>query len=565
MKDRFIPPVTKMLTMVVLAGAFVSVPLSTEAQTSNDLSNSIGFGNTSSGGSAGTVAGGVAGGVAGAATSCGSLLATRLIGTAAGAPAGAAASASTIATGIPVHDLANIATQLAVTNGQGTQDVLKCALDSLAWTIGKVAVQSITRSTVNWINSGFNGSPAFVTDLQQNLNVLSDTVANNFFQQLNTATVGATGFNLTSPFQDQVTQQLRANYYKETGSLLGGNQYNLSNYSSNPQAFLNGNFSQGGFNAFFSANSNPANNPFGAYLLASNALWSQIDAATAQRKSELDWGKGFLSWRGNCTPAKQQGTPTTQQQESNEIAGLDSAGLPAGSVTSTNLAQTDACAGSPVKTPGSVVESQLEGVLGSGVQQLDLADSMNEIVSALFGQLVNQVLGSGGLSGVSQPASGGGSSYLSQATSPTQYSSQFSSLASGVTQNISNDLTTLQTYQANWQKILDAANAAQKACGTKSSIAAVVTQATAGVAKANTALQQETALSKSIQSTAANTTDPTQITTAITQYQSFLGAGTTPSATDEAYAAAQSADTGTATPPSLYTQMVQAQTSCPVT
>lgn len=478
-----------------------------------------------------------------AGAGCAALLAARTTGTLAGGAPGTAASLTSIATGIPVHDFAGIATQLAVSNGQSVQDTAKCALDTLAWTVAKVAVQSITRSTVNWINSGFNGSPAFVSDLNANLSVLSDTVANNFFQQLNKATVGATGFNLTSPFQDQVTQQLRANYYRQTGSLLGGYQYTLSNQSKNPQAFLNGNFSQGGFNAFFATNANPANNPFGSYMIASNALWNKIDAATAQRKSELDWGKGFLSWRGNCSPA----SGSTAQQ------------------ASMSLTKTDNCVGSSIRTPGSVIEAQLENQLGSGVQQLNLANSMNEVVGALFGQLVNQVLGGGGLLGVSQPSSGGGSSYLSQATSPDQYSGGTTSLSSGITQNISNDLAVLATYRDNWQKILDAANAAQQTCGSSNTaISAVVTQATAGVAKANAAIQQETAISKSIQTTSSSLTDPTQITTAITQYQSYLGAATTPSAADEAYAAAQSIDSGTGTSSSLYTQMVNAKSTCTV-
>lgn len=497
----------------------------------------------------GSTAGAAAGGAVGGAASCATLLATRSAaagaGTAASLGSGAVGGALSLASGIPTNSaaanallIANVGTQLAVSTGQGSQDVLKCVLDNLAWTVGKVAVQSITRSTVNWVNSGFNGSPAFVTDLQQNLNVLSDTVANNFFQQLNQATVSATGFNLTSPFQDQITQQLRENYYKATGSLLGGYQYDLSNYSSNPQAFLNGkDFSQGGFNAFFAANSNPANNPFGAYQLASNALNNQIDAATQNRKLDYQTGKGFLSWRGNCASAN---------------------------ASNKSLTKTEPCLGNLIRTPGSVIEAQLENQLGSGVQQLNLANSMNEIVGALFSQLVNQVLGGGGLLGVSQPSSGGGSSYLSQATNPSQYGGGASSLSTGITQNISNDLAVLATYRDNWQKILDAANAAQQKCGTgNSAIGAVVTQATTGVNNANTAIQQETTINQSIQTSSANTSDPTQITAAITQYQSYLGAATTPSATDEAYAAAQSTDTGTATPSSLYTQMVNAKSSCP--
>lgn len=475
------------------------------------------------------------------------------LGTGAAIGAGAASSAALAApSGIPVKDEALIAVQSAnlvattkIAADSTTQSLVTCMLNGLAWSVAKMTIQSITRSTVNWINSGFQGSPAFITDLQANLNVLSDTVADNFFQQLNRVTTDATGFNLTSPFQDQITAQLRENYYKSTGSLLGLNQYDLQGHSTDPQAFLNGNFRQGGINAFFSASQNPANNPFGAYMLASNALFNQIDAASKQRQNEYIVGKGFSSWRGNCT------TPSHTASHAGSAA--------------TPLGKTDPCFGSPIKTPGSVIESQLENNLGSGIRQLELADSINEIVGALMGQLVNQVLGPNGLSGASQPSAGGGSSYINQATSAAA-SNQNASLSQGLIQTIANDLTALTTYRDAWQKILDAANAAQTSCGVRDTITPVITQATAGVARANAAIQAETSIQTSVQSAVTSTAADasTKLTLAVNQYQSYLGASTTPSYTDEVYAATQSTDTSsdsTATP-SLYTQMVTTKNSC---
>lgn len=466
-------------------------------------------------------------------------------GLAAGAGAGGIA-ATAAPSGLPVTDKALTAIQSAnlvattkIAADSSTQSLVTCMLNGLAWTVAKMTIQSITRSTVNWINSGFQGSPAFISDLNANLSVLSDTVANNFFQQLNQVAIDATGFNLTSPFQDQITQRLRQEYYQTTGSLLGLNQYDLQGHSADPRAFLSGNFSQGGFNAFFSASQNPANNPFGAYQIASNALWGQIDAAARQRNAEYIVGKGFSAWRGNCT------------QPSSTV----------------KLAKADQCLGSPIRTPGAVIEAQLENNLGTGIRQLELADSINEIVGALMGQLVNQVLGPNGLLGVSQPSAGGGSSYINQATSASQNDAQTTSLAGGVVQTIANDISAVTTFRDNWQKILDAANAAQVACGARSDITDVITQATAGVARGNTALQRETTVNTSIQAALTSTSvdASTQITTALTQYQSFLGATTTPSSTDEAYAATQSTDTSggdSGSTPSLYTQMVNAKNSC---
>jgi hypothetical protein len=196
-------------------------------------------------------------------------------------------------------------------------------LNGIAWTVAKVAIASIQRSTVNWINSGFKGSPAFVTDLNRNLQNVSDAVTESFLSQLNDTVVGATGFNIHSPFQNQLVAQLRNEYYKQSSN-YGLNPFTLAQSSQNPTAFLNGDFSQGGFNAYSSATLNPANNPFGAYRQAQSALFSQIDQATAARKAEYTAGNGFLSARADCAPSTKGLTSTLSSSGLPKSTGLSS-------------------------------------------------------------------------------------------------------------------------------------------------------------------------------------------------------------------------------------------------
>ncbi len=430
-----------------------------------------------------------------------------------------------------------------------TQTLIMQALNGLAWTVAKTAVNSITRSTVNWINSGFNGSPAFVTDLSASLQSVGDAVAENFFSELDQVTYDATGFTIRSPFQDQIAQKLREQYYMTTSD-WGVNPYTLGQYSDDPTAFLNGDFSQGGFNASLAAVQNPGNNPFGAYIQAQRALFAQVDQAAGQRKTEIDWGKGFLSYRGGCAKATNAAV---------------------GALTDINLSNQDDCVGHKIQSPGAVVESQLENSLGTGVRQLELADSINEIVSALAGQMVNQVLGSGGLSGVSQPSSGGGRSYLSQATDSSNYNQVSSSLSNGFQQNLIVQSNEISAYQANEQKILDAATTAQKACTvTNSSQLGVIQKAldaaTAGVAKASKALSEIATLSDQVttaQSTAASERTST-ITDVLTQNQSLLSSNILPTAAEMGAAAGDAQDTENSTPASLYTTLKQISASCGV-
>ncbi len=420
-----------------------------------------------------------------------------------------------------------------------TQTVILNALNGLAWTVAKLTIQSLTRSTVNWINSGFSGSPSFVSDLRSNLQYLGDAIADDFINNLNNTVVSATGFDIKSPFQDQISQKLREEYYRTTSSW--GLNYTLDQQSKDPKAFLNGDFNQGGISAFLSASQNPANNPFGAYQLASNQLFAQIDSAAQQRKAELGWGKGFLPWRGSCNKSTSGGD------------------------ASVALSKTEKCLFNAVRTPGSVIESQLENSLGSGIRQLELADSINEIVGALLGQLVNQVLGAGGLLGASQPSAGGGRSPLEAATSPTQYDAVNSSLASGVIQNIKNDETNVSSFRDNWQKILSAATNAQTTCGVRPDVSAVIDQATAGVAKGDAALTKIASIKSEVEGASQSTSvsKGTVITSALANYQSYLSSPEIPNASEIAEAGIQSQDTSGSK--NLYDKMITLSKNCGVT
>ena len=486
--------------------------------------------------------------------------------------------------------------------------VTEQVLNGLAWTVAKVAVQSITRSIVNWINSGFKGSPAFATDLQANLQNVGDSVVNSFLAQVNQSAVNATGFNIKSPFQDQLSNQLRTAYYQQSAN-FGIPAYSLGQSSQNPTVFLNGNFSQGGFNAFLSASQNPQNNPFGAYLLAQNALFSQLNSAVDQRKTELGWGKGFLSFRSNCGPGSTSysNINSSVASESSTLTGADlkSSGstgniltsgpnnIPgtsgytgsqsiltnstptntslAASPSTVSLSQADGCVGKPVQTPGSVIENQLENSLGSGVRQLELANSINEIVGALASQLVSQVVGPNGLLSASSPSSGGGPSVVAQATDPSQYSTVTSSIADGFKQSVSNQRTSVVAYQNNEQTILNAATSASQACGTTTAavypeIQTAIASSTAGITKASSAIRAIDTITANI--TAAQNAPAASQTTAIsavvTQNQSLLSSSLIPTAQETTQATIDSTDTGTTTPPSLYSKLQQDAKVCSV-
>ncbi len=191
-------------------------------------------------------------------------------------------------------------------------------------------------------------------------------------------------------------------------------------------------------------------------------------------------------------------------------------------------------------------------------------------MGALAGQLVTHVLGGGGLSGASQPTAGGGASYLSRATDPSNYNPVASSLATGFQQNLTTQSRDITEYQANEQKIFDTATSAKQACSTSNSpqsgfIQAAIDGAAAGIAKATNAISRISSLSNKITSAqeAAASEQTTAITEVLTENQNFLNSNDIPTAGETATAALNAQDTGSATTsPSLYSSLKQISASC---
>jgi hypothetical protein len=54
-------------------------------------------------------------------------------------------------------------------------------LDAIAWALVNLLIKEMIKSTTKWVASGFQGSPAFVTDLKGFLLDIGDKVAGRFY------------------------------------------------------------------------------------------------------------------------------------------------------------------------------------------------------------------------------------------------------------------------------------------------------------------------------------------------------------------------------------------------
>ena len=246
-------------------------------------------------------------------------------------------------------------TFVTIKSMQAKEDVLDC----IAWAIAKMIWRAVAASIVTWINSGFNGRPAFVQDLGRFLLGVADEAIGNVI-----ASDSALAF-LCSPFRLQVRIALANAYARRAPSCT------LTQIVANIQNFT-ADFSQGGWPAWLELTTIAQNNPYGGFVLAETNLQIGIATAQGQQIKLLDWGMGFLS--------------KTEQRCTSPSGGAR---------------PEDKVCTSVVVTPGQVIARQIADTLNNGQVGLLLADEFDEIMGALVTQLLTKALGS--LFGLTQP------------------------------------------------------------------------------------------------------------------------------------------------------------------
>lgn len=315
------------------------------------------------------------------------------------------------------------------------ESIVEQVLNGIAWAVAKAAVQAITQSIVTWINSGFEGSPAFATNLTMSMQQVGDQVANQFLQDLLSDT--GKGDMIRSPFADNVGRGIATGFYLATSgqSIMQRLQYTLNDFTQNPNEFLYGDFSQGGWEAWHATNSECGNNVYCFQLAAHDDLVERVDREIDNVFRELEYGDGFFSWRGPCITYASGGTAPLNAQ--------------------------DRCLKQSIQTPGSVIETTLGITATSPLRQLELADSINEIVGALASQLVSQIMGGSGLLGSTQSPAGGGRTPLQLATDESQANT--SAQVTALLRSFDTLRTDAESYRNSWQKIRTAAAQARVA------------------------------------------------------------------------------------------------------
>jgi hypothetical protein len=244
-----------------------------------------------------------------------------------------------------------------------TKMIKEVALDTIAWASKDKIIREIVNSTVTWINSGFQGSPAYITDFDGFLTDVGDDITGIIINE--------TGLDfLCDPFAVDIQLALE-NQFMEGDDLdckltdvtdnIGGSIDDISNT-------MGENWDWG---AWVQITQNTSNNPFSSYIDATVRIQHTIFEKEQQQSTQIQWADGYMSIPF-CERNRVEENGTVHYDEQCRI-----------------------------ETPGKLISESLNEQLSWGGKELISADEIDEIVAALFAQLINKVFeGEGGLRGV---------------------------------------------------------------------------------------------------------------------------------------------------------------------
>ena len=252
--------------------------------------------------------------------------------------------------GVPVNDYPLTAIQgdslimqtaaCAKDIGPGCVPVPGVTLDGVMNFFIKSAASIMVQSVTQWVRNGFNGSPAFV----ENLQVFTEQLAQDVAIELASDFLGADVCNFFPDISLDIQLTTgRSDLFPYTARCT------IDDIAADAEAFYE-DFTSGDW-LTFEASLEKSNNPFGLFITAQEELSRRTAAKLSRESQKLSWGRGFL---------------TFEDADGN------------------------------TKTPGAMIETQLGDAMGFDLASLGLADEFDELVSALLSYVAGQALSEAG-------------------------------------------------------------------------------------------------------------------------------------------------------------------------
>ncbi len=310
-----------------------------------------------------------------------------------------------------------------------TNKIREECLNGIAISLARNQLTAMTKATMNWVTTGFNGDPFYIRNINSFVKNISDEILNN---ELSMFKDGAGNWNTTDyPYGRSFSRSL-INARETATDPLNSLKYDLTSYlepGATTEDFSR-DFSRGGWNAWLALTQRPQNNPLSFTMLASEAIAEKQAREVENAKEELANNDNFLSQK-KCVvysstkkigqvqiekskaaqeveraeeerkEAQRAINAATNAEENFEAKGLlDDANVRvkeayanamALDATINDLQNDKDCAEWEVITPGSLIKDKVSKVLNSPETQLEVADTINDFLNILFSNLINKL------------------------------------------------------------------------------------------------------------------------------------------------------------------------------
>lgn len=268
-------------------------------------------------------------------------------------------------------------------------EVKEYILDTLAWTAAQVIIDKFTDSLVMWIQSGFQGSPMFVTNPERFLAGVANDVSGAFIDEFNLeflcTSLGEINLDLSFFFPGTSRSKYNCTFsdivenFKNLGIKFN---INVDITQENIVREYQKDFRNGGWPMWL-AMAQPENNPDARLLQATEDVWSMSEEKKEEERQTIQRGKGFLGLRV-CARWESGGNVDTSEE-----------GLTSQEIYNRANSSATKCIEWKTTTPGAIIEEQLSNAVGSDLSRLHLADEINEVIGALAVALVGWVVTGG--------------------------------------------------------------------------------------------------------------------------------------------------------------------------
>ena len=248
------------------------------------------------------------------------------------------------------------------------QSIKENFLDCIFYNVINVIIENVIRSLTRWVQSGFEGNPAFTTNYQQMARQTVNQMAGEF--------IGTRLEFLCSPFKLDVQLALSRFAAGEKDTLVCTLDDILGNAKNAVTGFVNGDFLSGGWDGWFTYFLK--DNAYSQYEEAEKQLVLQIRSSLNQQAKEIDHGRGWLSIkRQDCWAYVKGGyhIPIKPSEIGNVPDAIEYE-----------------CDEPRITTPGGFVEESIQKQFGIAGDRLAVADEINELVWSTMTFLIRNIL-----------------------------------------------------------------------------------------------------------------------------------------------------------------------------